>query len=328
MKGSYRIIVKNARLQYKFTIERNITILKGDSATGKTTLIEMIAAYQRNHEDSGISVLCDKTCVVLAPETWQVVLPTIKDSIVFIDEGDPFVSGREFAEAISGSDNYYVIVTRVPLFNLPYSTEEIYKIRNTTRKKYEGAKRLYSKFYPLYSFEPDIIRDPGCIIVEDSNAGYEFFKSVCEDLNIECLSANGKSNIYQTARSTELDNILIIADGAAFGPEIERVLSLRRIRNVMIYLPESFEWLVLKANLLDDKEIRDILEAPSAYIDSAVYFSWERYFTSLLQEKSRKSVYLQYSKKKLNKAFLQKREKAAIINVMPEIQQAHSERKD
>ena len=39
MKGSFEVIVKNRRIQYKFTICRNITILKGDSATGKTTLI-------------------------------------------------------------------------------------------------------------------------------------------------------------------------------------------------------------------------------------------------------------------------------------------------
>ena len=321
MKGSYQIIVRNVRLQYKFTIERNITIIKGDSATGKTTLIEMIAAYQRNHENSGITVNCDKTCVVLAPDTWRVVLPTISDSIVFIDEGDPFVASREFAEMIEGSDNYYVIVTRTPLFNLPYSSEEVYEIKNTTRKKYEGARRLYSRFYPLYSLEPDIIRDPDCIIVEDSNAGYDFFSSVCKDLGITCISAMGKSNVYKTVKNANEENILVIAYGAAFGPEIERILSLRRTRRVMIYLPESFEWLILKSDLLNDKDIRDILADPSEFIDGAEYFSWERYFTALLQEKSRNSAYLHYSKRKLNKTFLQNHEKAAILNVMPEIRQ-------
>ncbi len=40
MKGSYEVTVRNNRLQYKFTVQRNITILRGNSATGKTTLIE------------------------------------------------------------------------------------------------------------------------------------------------------------------------------------------------------------------------------------------------------------------------------------------------
>ena len=42
MKGIHHIIVSNGNLKYEFDIKRNITILKGDSATGKTTLIEMI----------------------------------------------------------------------------------------------------------------------------------------------------------------------------------------------------------------------------------------------------------------------------------------------
>lgn len=39
MRGKYRVVVKNKRLHYEFEIKRNITIIKGDSATGKTNLI-------------------------------------------------------------------------------------------------------------------------------------------------------------------------------------------------------------------------------------------------------------------------------------------------
>ena len=65
MKGRHEILVKDARVQYKFAIERNITILRGDSATGKTTLIEMIGAFQRNGDQSGVTLKADKPCVVL-----------------------------------------------------------------------------------------------------------------------------------------------------------------------------------------------------------------------------------------------------------------------
>lgn len=45
MKGSYRVIVQNAVLRFDFVIRRNITIIRGDSATGKTTLVEMVREY-------------------------------------------------------------------------------------------------------------------------------------------------------------------------------------------------------------------------------------------------------------------------------------------
>lgn len=132
MTGKYDIVVQNRRLQYKFTIERNITVLRGDSATGKTTLINMIASYQQNGEASGITINCEKTCTVLTGLRWQENLALIHDSIVFIDEGDKFVLSEDFARAVKNSDNYYVIATRAPLTNLPYSVDEIYGIRNST----------------------------------------------------------------------------------------------------------------------------------------------------------------------------------------------------
>ena len=54
MKGHYRIIIANAKVRYDFTIRRNITIIKGNSATGKTTLVEMIREYYEAGSGSGL----------------------------------------------------------------------------------------------------------------------------------------------------------------------------------------------------------------------------------------------------------------------------------
>lgn len=42
MKGKHSVFVQNNRLRYEFTISRNITIIRGDSATGKTTLLDLL----------------------------------------------------------------------------------------------------------------------------------------------------------------------------------------------------------------------------------------------------------------------------------------------
>ena len=47
MKGSHRIIVESRKVKYDFVIHRNITILTGDSGTGKTVLIDLIRDYRR-----------------------------------------------------------------------------------------------------------------------------------------------------------------------------------------------------------------------------------------------------------------------------------------
>lgn len=47
MKGSHRIIVESRKVKYDFTVKRNITILTGDSGSGKTVLMELIRDYRR-----------------------------------------------------------------------------------------------------------------------------------------------------------------------------------------------------------------------------------------------------------------------------------------
>ena len=68
----------------------------------------------------------------------------------------------------------------------------------------------------------------------------------------------------------------------------------------------------------DKDEIREILSTPYDYIESKDFFSWERYFTALLIEKT-KGSYLAYSKKKLNTRYLNDKIKAAVLLKMEKI---------
>ena len=148
MKGSYSISVLNNRVKYEFTIKRNITIVQGNSATGKTSLVDLIREYQLNGPESGINLSCKKKCVVLEGNDWKDNLTLFSDCIVFIDEGNSFVSSVDFANQIKKTTNYYVIITREGLENLPYSVNEIYGIH--TSGKYADLKQVYHEFYNIY----------------------------------------------------------------------------------------------------------------------------------------------------------------------------------
>ena len=173
--------------------QRNITIIKGDSATGKTTLIELIREYGQEGEESGIQLSCKAECVVVEGQKWKDQLSAVKDSIVFIDETNKFIETQEFASAVKESTNYFVIITRESLEMLPVSVSEVYGIKSSG--KYNSLEPVYHEMYEIYksSFysEPCSVC-PNKIIVEDSNSGYEFFSHLSERNNLECISANGK----------------------------------------------------------------------------------------------------------------------------------------
>lgn len=317
MKGKYSVFVQNNRLRYEFTISRNITIIRGDSATGKTTLLDLLNAYDRDGDSSGVLVKCEVPCVVIGGQRWEENLQFIRNSIVFIDECNRFIKSEDFAVRVKASDNYFVIVTRDDLPNLPYSVKEIYGIRKSS--KYAGLKQVYNEFYCLYGeLENAELAQEDVVIAEDSNAGFDFFSSLC-DGRVKCISANGKSNVFKALQKHREETVLVIADGAAFGCEMEKVMQLIRIgRRIALYLPESFEWLILNAGIFDDSELKAILNAPSEYVDSQEFFSWERFFTDLLVKKSH-GTYLQYNKRSLNKAYLQGKIKNKIVNTMSPI---------
>ena len=167
--------------------------------------------------------------------------------------------------------------------------------------------------YKIYSETEYFPIEPKHIVVEDSNSGYEFFKDVTRESDIECESAGGKTKLYSLLCGMK-DETCVIADGAAIGAEMEKLHKLSQIhRNIKLYLPESFEWIILNAGLIEGKEISEILAQPEKFIESQEYFSWERYFTRLLSQKTEGTIY-KYHKSKLNPVYLHERNKKAIVN--------------
>jgi hypothetical protein len=141
MKGRYRVQVISKRLKYDFIISRNITILQGNSATGKTTLINMIAQYRSG--TIPCQVICEKECYAFNSMNFIKGITDIsqfQDSILFFEEDIDFVKTKEFAEIVKNSSCYFVIVRRDAIKTLPYSVESIYELSED--KKYGNVKQV------------------------------------------------------------------------------------------------------------------------------------------------------------------------------------------
>lgn len=313
MTGIVELKVSNANVSFSLTLERNITVLTGESATGKTTLIGLLRDYEEIGSSSGISLQCPQKCRVLTNTDWEYRLEAMKDCVVFLDEGNAFVKSQAFARAICGSSNYYVIVTRENLYQLPYSVKSILKLKTTSKRK-----KTYVKSYPQYDrLETPSFSGTDRIITEDSNSGNELFTRIAGENGISCSSAQGKSNVFSAVSAHLGERMLVVADGAAFGAELEKLYSLAQAhpKKIALYLPESFEWLILKSGILRGKTPLDILKNPADFIDSSLYFSWEQYFTDLLVRLTKDTV-LHYSKQRLNPVYLQDGNVAKILSAM------------
>ena len=294
MIGKYDIEVVTRKVDYQLTVERNITILSGNSATGKSTLYRAIKQFENDGMASGIKLTCDRPCVILEGKNWENDLKEIKQSIVFVYEGAKFINTEEFATAIKKSDNYYVLITRQDLGNLPYSIHEIYEL-DTNRI----GNRMFCKQQQIYKSN-NIAQNAiiSKIVTEDSKTGYEFYNEYAKTHNIQCEHADGKTNVSKKiVNKNNSQTTLIIVDGAAYGSEMNNTMILiNSIPGYILFTPESFEWLLLNSNILNEPYITEVLKAPYNYIESSEFFSWEKYFTDLLNKATKESNIMPYNK--------------------------------
>lgn len=123
MTGRHLLRVKTPLCTYKVMLQRNITVLTGDSGIGKTSIYRAIYKYLKTSGKCDISVVSD--CNVRAlngvREDSIELLKTINNSIVVIDEGSAWIKSNEFASIVNSSTNYFLIISRDPLFNLSHN---------------------------------------------------------------------------------------------------------------------------------------------------------------------------------------------------------------
>lgn len=282
MVTKHAITVQSGRgIQYKFEIRRKYTVIRGDSATGKTTLVNLI-------EDAAIrktaTLSCDCPCAVLPELNWELNLSALTGTIVFIDENHPALAqGRLLASLMAQSDNCYIIISRDKMSWIPYSYQEIYEIK--TSGKYHFLTPVYEKM--------DIFKENPHFVTEDEGSGLQYYQKWYGG---RVHTSQGNSNLSKYA----LSNTTLIGDGAAIGPYMYDLM----LGHADLYLPESFEWLLLHSPVFEgNKEIEQLLNHPEQYIGTE-FQSWEEFFAKYLIQITSGKEY-QYSKRNLNPCYIE-----------------------
>ena len=289
----------NTKLSYIFTLNRNITVIEGSSATGKTVLWDLVRASMDKTLSGFIRVECDYPCITFAKDEyrWFDRIKETENSVIFFDENANYVKSKEFAKAIQNTSNYYVIANREGLSNLPYSVDEIYKLKESGKYcNFEGVVNEFERIYSNSSSKYKVDR----MITEDENSGYQFFNKVYKFK--KCDSMGGNGNI-KNLKLNPHEKTGIFIDGAAFGAHISNLEKLvKGFKNVKVFMPESFEYILLSSGIFrkHNNYLGKILKEPSEYIDSKEFISWERYFTNQIERISAEYTGAKYCKSVLS----------------------------
>lgn len=282
METQHDIMVTNKRnIQYKFSIKRKITIIRGDSATGKTTLFQMVDDASKSN-GTGITISCDVPLKAMHETGYKYELENEHGNIYIFDEDFSHLRSKEFASCVMNSDNCFIFITRESLPTLSYSYAEIYSI------KASGKFHSFERVYP----DCNHFIEMNSIVTEDEDAGLEYYQHYFGN---KVKSSHGNSNLSKYGSS----GTLLIGDGSAIGAYIQDLW----ITKSQLYLPESFEWVLLNSNMFSNiKSVKQLLGNSFAAVNTT-FRSVEQYYTNLLTEITRNTP-AQYSKSKLNACYV------------------------
>lgn len=307
MKGKHIVSITSRRAEYRLELERKITVIKGKSGTGKSSVIRLVSDYLELGKDSGIKVtvsLSTRLLVLTNSSDWDTVMPSLRNTIIFFDEDVRYIYTEAFQKALWTADCYAVIISRSGQFTgLPFAVSSIYEL--VTER---NGKNTITSMYHLYE-EKHKRNDFDLVVTEDSNSGYEMAKYAFDSEKMRVISAGGNASVYRTLMKNggENDQICVDVDGAAFGPYIEPVLKFAELQGtISVSAPESFEFILLHLDSVMKHLSLDHGELSRTYdfCDSKDFITWERYYENLLNEITTEHLGFSYGKSKLNPYFL------------------------
>lgn len=158
MNGEVNLTVKTPTLEFSLKFDRNVSVIRGDSGTGKTYLCDLVR--QARSGDRGVVMTCDRNINIrVMPEDtltdefstpWYTIFKQSHDTLFIIDENCDCLKGRpiNLSNGIRNTSNYYVIISRELFSDIPYSVYSIYELKVDQSVTYDRLlihnQRIYS----------------------------------------------------------------------------------------------------------------------------------------------------------------------------------------
>jgi hypothetical protein len=290
-------------LTWSIPIERRITVVRGDSGTGKTTMTNYISAASQQM-GKNIIVKCALNIKVANWDSWQSVIKDekfTKTLFIFDDVSD--VRTLAFAQEMQKSadrGNYFLIIAREDLKLGDYSNISLAVSSILRFVTSRNGKRHYTK--PYFNMHKHIVNKVRCtdVLVEDTAGGRQFFDRLFGEKYVHSAK-HGKSSISDDAVNILSDasvSLLVLADMSAFGCHMyefeDKVLSEYKDRVYIDSKYECFEELLLRTNYFKNNSIvQTQFSSIETYANE--FLSWETYFEKLLEDLTKGTNGVQYS---------------------------------
>ncbi len=227
-----KLCYKDSNLKVSLTLTNKINVIKDSSGTGKSkTLFDIFKGVQTNNPN----IIIDSAYKLRFVRVEDFDNPQIfqnKDTIFILDEDfNNIITDSRFNNIIKNEGAIFLIVSR-EFFNTGYVN------LNAVSEMCIQENVMYNKsFFPYTELlKLDKSGNYDLIITEDKGSGNEFFNKY---FNRDCISAGGRNNLCRVLKNYANIKVLLIADAAQLGGNIQELLNVIKINNLKVdfFLP-------------------------------------------------------------------------------------------
>lgn len=239
------VLITSNKFTFELELKYKVSRITGLSGTKKTTVWDTIRSINSG-DGADLEITCDIAVQAIPLRTAQdqsrACAPNYVDTVLIFDEDVVYAKPNEFISCIERSRGcYFLFINRACFGWLSYSYKAIYQLHEVSSNKFK-MRQVYTDEVIKHN-----ISNFNRVVTEDSCSGYQLFSEL---FSIPVIAACGKEKIVNSA-----EDALSIVDGSAFGSVIEDFTS--RVFSYILYLPESFEWLLLDADVMRYKDLTD-----------------------------------------------------------------------
>lgn len=287
----------DGNMSWEIPIKRRITIVRGASGCGKTSLVEAVRLRSQN------TVVNFPLGIMIADETnWSAIMRGAEKQLIIFDDME-IVGTHEFAKVIKETKdrgNFYLVITReyvgIGDDELLYkdSLDELGELSiavDSILEMYKSDDGYVHKTREFFKYgiiqEDNLAYDK--VIIEDKKAGKRFFEALLSPSVVIAADAGKSSIVTKVIDVLNADvntNVVVFMDMAAFGCHMDefynRVLQYYKPRVIIMSKYECFEELLLRTKYLRNNVIVHS-ELSDLYNNANKFLSWEVYFEDLVE---------------------------------------------
>lgn len=279
----YHINIKfRDAIEYDLEFNNKINFIIGNSATGKSTLVEPmidnpIESITLNGEDIIDSYAFDRGVV---PITVSTLLKSEAKVVVFDESAvvDNVLKREKLNKYLNNKiiivmSRDFDLISGIAINGVTTGTNNYYKL--VVNKNNVNVVEPYFKFKKPEAYHS--------IVTEDSKSGFLFAKKICKNTK----SIAGKENLKEVLTNGA---DLIMVDLCGLNQMVYILNTILKSEDISVVDCYSFEWVILKTNKFADKCDTSLDMYPE------IKKNLERYITEVLQEASIKEYDKPYSK--------------------------------